>query len=295
MRYSIIFLLWIFTGSLSAASEPILTVSHMSPESANDKRQEYEIALLRLALEKTRPEYGAFELKPAPPMNFTRAVASLTQNIFPNLMIQVSYEKRYEDSLELDYIKFPIDLGMVGYRVCFVATTLKNKLARVETLDDLRQFLHGQGKGWADVQILRHNNFKVTEVNKYESLFKMTASERVDIFCRGTNELLDEYEGHKNIEGLTYDTTFSLTYPLPRFFYTHRSNTIAIDRVYKGIMMAYADGSLKKLWYQSFKSSIDFVRLDKRKIFHIENPLAKTVNFDFEQYIYKPEKDTLPN
>ena len=59
--------------------------------------------------------------------------------------------------------------------------------------------------------------FKVVEVSRYESLFRMVAINRFDLFCRGTNELLEEFNAHRDIPDLTYDEAISIAYPMPRF------------------------------------------------------------------------------
>lgn len=187
---------------------------------------------------------------------------------------------------------FPIDLGIVGYRVCFLSKNIKDKVARAKTLETLLQFTHGQGVGWSDTAILENSGMKVMSINSYESLFYLVAANRFDLFCRGANELLDEYNTYKTIKDLTYDTSMSIAYPLPRFFYTHKSNIKAMERVYKGLITAYKDGSLKKLWLKSYKKSIDFVKLHNRRIHWIENPNLKSIKSnEYRQYFYDPFKD----
>ena len=277
-------------SSVSASEEMIIT--YRSPESENDKRYDYDNALLKLAMEKTEKEYGYYTLKPSPIMNYARAIKMANDNTLKNFFMKLSYEDRFSEEMNMAYASFPIDLGIVGYRVCFACPEVKEKITDVKTLDDLRKFTHGQGRGWSDVQILRHNNFEVHEIDAYESLFKMVAAKRFDLFCRGTNELLDEYNAHKHIDNFTYDTSISIAYPLPRFFYTHKSCKTALERVNMGLKIAYSDGSLKKLWLKNYQDSIDFVKLDKRKIYNIENPLLKKLNFDFQKYFYKPVNET---
>ena len=158
-------------------------------------------------------------------------------------------------------------------------------------LEELRRYSHGQGAGWADVGILRANGFKVQEVSSYESLFPMVAAGRFDLLCRGANELLDEYRLHSTIPGFAYDSSFALVYPLPRFFFTSRENGKAIERVTRGLELAYRDGSLQKLWEAQYRESVDFAKLRSRRIFRLENPLIRNIDFDFRKYDYDPLKD----
>lgn len=273
-----------------AAPPAPLEITVRGPEGPGDTRYDYDTGVLRLALEKTRAKHGGYRITTAPPMNFSRAISSASTDAYPNFFIKLSYEARYVDALKLDYVRFPVDLGIVGFRVCFTHPDLKPELAKATGIEALRRFTYGQGRDWADVSILRSNGFKVVEVDQYESLFRMVAARRFDLFCRGTNELLDEYNAHKDLPGLSYDESFSIAYPLPRFFYTHKRNTAAIARIQEGIRLAHKDGSLQLLWREKYGDSVDLVQLERRRIFWIENPLLKDVDFDYRQYFFDPLK-----
>jgi len=269
------------------ASQP--TIFHIrAAESALDKRYDYDRAVLELALQKTVEEYGPYELHSTQEMNFLRAQADVTHNVYQNFFIKLSYETKFNESM--DFVPFPIDLGIVGYRVCFVSKENLNRVSLVEHLEELKQFTYGLGSGWSDISIFRSQGFKVIEVPTYESLFKMVAKGRFDLFCRGVNELKDEYETHKHIEGLTYDTSMAIVYPLPRFFYTNPDNQQAIKRVYDGFVKAYNDGSLIEVWKEFYQSSIDFSQLKNRKIYRIDNPNLKGLDESYRTYLYNPLK-----
>ncbi len=269
----------------TAGEEMVFTFR--SSESDHDNRYDYDNALLKLALDSTLETDGPYKLVASPVMNFIRAQKAVQNDNYPNFFIKLSYEEAHE--LEgMAFVPFPIDRGIVGYRVCFVSSESKEKLHNIENLGQLKKLLHGQGKGWSDTAILRHNGFQVKEVAKYESLFEMVSRGRFDLFCRGTNELLSEIENHKHIDGLEYDTSMALVYPLPRFLYTSKKNVKALDRVRRGIMIAYNNGSLQKIWREEYQRNIDFVDLKNRKIFRIENPLVETLDFNYQQFFYDP-------
>jgi hypothetical protein len=273
-------------------AEAKMVVTYRAAESDSDKRYNYDKSVLQLALEKTKAEFGDYELRPSEAMNFTRAINDMERNITLNFIIKQSYESRYKDK-KMDFAKFPVDLGIVGFRVCLTNISAQKRLGNVKTLDDLRKFSHGQGQDWSDVEILRHHKFNVVTSASYESLFDMVALERFDLFCRGTNEILDEYNAHKNIKGLTYDKSFSIAYPLPRFFYSNKNNKKLLARIEKGLIIAYNDGSLKELWKKEYGDSVRFANLKQRKIFYFDNPNLKDVNFDYQKYFFNPLKDSL--
>jgi len=275
----------LFLLGSNTSAETVFT--HRVAETLGDTRPDYEVAVLKLALEKTEAEYGPFRLEGAPKINVTRSIHSIRTNSFPNYFYSLGYEKIYDNYKEMTYIPFPIDMGVLGYRTCFTSEKNLEKLARVTTLEELKAFTHGQGRGWVDGKILSSNGFKVIEVEQYDKLFKMVAAGRFDLFCRGANEIKDEYDIRHTMKGLAYDRSILIYYPMPIFLYTNATNTLAIERVTKGIKMAYKDGSLQALWSRQHQASVDFAELGKRKIFRLENPLIDTINFDHEQYNIK--------
>ena len=115
--------LLLFYSLLSRAE---LVVSHRSPYAPGDSHHEYSTALLQLALEKTRAEFGDFRLKPIPPRNYTRALKAVVDDDYPNLVIETSYEESLTRDAKLEFINFPMDLGVLGYRVCFMSPKLKS-------------------------------------------------------------------------------------------------------------------------------------------------------------------------
>lgn len=265
-----------------------LVVWHRSPLDFGNNRYIYDIEVLRLALEKTRPTYGDYELRGLPATNYARLLHSLRQNTHPNLILEISYDKKWEENHELTYVPFPIDLGIIGYRICFVNPAIKEEIKEVRNLPDLRQYTMGQGVGWADIGILRHNGFTVTEVSSYTSMFKMVAGGRFDLLCRGANELMDEFEQYKTIGKLTYDESFALVYRMPRFFYLNGKNVLLKKRLEEGLHLAYADGSLGELWRKENQKSVEFAQMPKRKVFNLDNPLIEGLSKDYEQYFIDP-------
>ena len=277
-------LVLIATSSVSTA-ETVVTLR--APESSGDKRSEYDNAVIKLALDKTIDSYGAYRIVLSPTLTPPQAQEVVFNNSLKNFVIKASYSP--DLAQQGIYIEFPIELGILGYRVCFTSVENKQRVAQVQTLDELKQLTQGLGAGWPDVEILRQNGFNVREVSHYESLFLLVAHGSFDLFCRGANELQAEYEVFKKLPDLAYDESFILSYPLPMFLLTSSQNKELAKRLDIGIKKAYADGSLQKLWLDANQDSVSFARLSTRKIFHIDNPLLKGLSDDYKQYLYKPQ------
>jgi hypothetical protein len=274
--------------SQNASASPDMVITHRAPEIDGDTRPNYEVSVLRLALDKT-PEYGPYRLQPAPRINVTRSLHSIRTNAFPNFFYSLGYEEKYNHYPEMTYLRFPVDLGLLGFRTCFIPSAAKDQIAKVNTLDDLRKLSIVQGRGWVDVEILRSNGLKVTEIDRYDTMFKMTAAHRFDLFCRGASEIQDEYKLWKDLPGFDYDRHLLIQYPLPIFFYTNKNNTLAIERITKGLERAYADGTLHKLWAREYASAMAFTQLRKRHIIKLNNPLLKSIDTRYEKYQFDLE------
>lgn len=268
-------------------TESVTTFTYHSKQSMGDKRFEYDHELLKLSLEKTKKKHGPYKLIPlAVNANYKRIEILAQNKQIKNLFFKQSVSTKRLNTL--GYVPFPVDRGIVGYRVALVSEQNKEKLKLVKTVQDLKKFTVLQGFGWLDVKILEHNGFKVMQGGSYEGLFEMVSRNRGDLFIRGANELYQEWVDNKHLENLTYDETFVLYYPLPRFFFTHKTNKKAIKRVQEGLILAYNDGSLINLWEKHYLKSIEFVNFNKRKIFKIENPLLKGLDGRYKKYIYTP-------
>ncbi len=263
-------------------------ISLRSPETVNDQRESYSYELVKLALEKTNMTYGSYKIVGIPSMNITRSMHSLERDTYKNLLVELSYDEKLEQEYNLIYVKFPVELGITGYRICFINPNKIEYVKSIKNISELQKLIIGQGFSWADTGILRHNGFNVVEISNYESLFKMVIAGRIDLFCRGANELFNEYESYKNMGNLIYDTSFAIFYPLPRFYYLHKNNAAAKERIEKGLIAAYEDGSLQALWLKYFMPSIQFANLNHRRMYTLENPLIKSLANDYEKYFYKP-------
>jgi hypothetical protein len=274
-----------FTSS-TIWSETVVT--YRSPESKQDRRYDYDYEVLKLALENTLESHGGYKLERSPAVNFKRAMHLVLENKLPNFFYKSSYADGAMDGLH--YIRFPVDLGVVGYRVCFARKSIIKALGRVKTLEDLKSYSIGQGIGWLDRKILRDAGLTVVEA-PYQGLFRMTASGRVDLFCRGINEVSDELETHKNIEALALEESFSIVYPLPRFFFTSPENKLVADRVQEGIEIAYQNGTLLALWNKAYGYSIEYSKLSERRIFRIENSMITGLSDEYRKYLYVPMPD----
>jgi hypothetical protein len=271
-----------------ATAEMVITIR--APDTKADKRKNYPNAAVKLALDKTQAKYGSYTLKYTVQMNTQRLLAAARSNVLPNLLIQSVYDDAILAKDGLTFIDIPFDLGITSYRICFINPAIQDELKKIKSVEDLKRFSIVQGMGWPDTKILRHNGFKVIESNSYDGLFKMIPARRADLFCRGINELKNEYSDYKDLGGLSYDKSFALFYPLPRYFYLNENNHELKARIEEGIKIAYADGSLKRLLFEFYADDIEFSTIPQRNLFQLENPSLKGLDPKYKDYLLK-QKD----
>ncbi len=248
----------------------------------------------RLALEKSKDQYGDYSITYVAGMNSIRSVQVMSERRYQNAVRLITIDKKFNRYENLSYAKFPVMLGVWAYRVCFTSDKTLNKLKTINTIDGLRKFKHGQGRGWYDVEALRNNGFEVLDVgdeafhgNIIDSLYQMVAMGRVDLFCRSISEAYTEYQNYKHVKGLVLEPNFAIYYPFPVVFYTN--NPAVSERLTYGLVTAYNDGSYHKLWHRHFDKDIDYAQLNKRKIFKLNKNNFKWLDFDYQQYLYKPD------
>jgi len=267
------------------------TVINYTPlEDPSDKRLEYPLALIKLAMDKTEASYGSYHLKTIPrPLSLSRSMFELKRNTYSNYFILggANIESMISND-DIESIDFPADQGLLSFRICFVNPNIAQEISNTTTLDELKKYTIGQGSNWPDVLILRANGFHVEEIGVYTSLFKMVSAGRIDLFCRGISELRNELFAYQALFNLTYDKSFAFKYDMPYKFYFNKESKTVISRLREGLKIAKSDGSLEKLFFQFNKINIDFANLKKRKIFKLESPYSKDYSETYRSYLINP-------
>lgn len=267
----IYFLLAILLTYSSIVAANDLKVRHIRPESAGDLRNYYYIDMLRLALNKTSDIDSSPTLIMADkPMLQNRAIEQLKQNKDIDVLWTMTSIKR---EAELQAIRIPLLKGLLGYRIFIIREGEETRFAGIHTLDDLKQLTAGQGKDWPDTKILRVNGIKVVTGINYKGLFGMLQLKRFDYFPRGVNEAWAEVKAHPD-KNLVVEKTLLLQYPAPIYFFVNKQNKKLADRLERGLGIAIKDGSFAQLFknHPANKEIFEFTRIDKRKIFRLQNP-----------------------
>jgi hypothetical protein len=265
------------------------TFTYRGPSIEGDQRFEYDHQLLKLALDKTTQEYGRYILLPSSPMNGARTRRQIENGTQTNYFPIFAFRQKYIKTL--DYVPVPTHRGIVGYRIFLTNKQSQLQLSNVNLLNDLKPITIVQGQGWLDTDILLANSLNVLTLTNYESLFFFIDKGRGDLFPRGIHEIQDEYQQYKTkISNFKMDNQLALYYPAPRFFYTTKGNKDALMRIYKGLQLAWADGSFIALWKKFYQASIDQAQMSNRRIIELHNPEVSQLSNTYKKYMYRVRK-----
>jgi ABC-type amino acid transport substrate-binding protein len=250
---------------LVGAAEPI-TVLYPRAEADDDKRSEYGVALLQLALAKAGGKYRV-ELSPTR-MQQNRAIAEIQSGAgrvdIIGTMTSAERERR------LLPVRIPMSRGLIGWRIGLLRADHKDMLREVRSLEDLRRFSAAQGHDWPDLQILRHSGLIVYPVAVYNGLFGMLKAGRMDWVPRSVNEIWAEAARHPE---LVIDPYIVMHYPTADYYFVNRNNPALAENVRQGLEAALADGSFGQLFYSHYGALIQRARLDQRQVIELPNPL----------------------
>lgn len=271
MRSRFLLALCLFLFSASTFADVTL-VRHPNRLTEWDTRNEYFLALLSLALEKTRGTDGDYLLEPsAQPMTQGRAINLLSSGQELDVLWSMTTRQREAQMLP---VRIPLLKGLMGYRLFIIRAEDAVWFKGIKTLDQLRDVRAGQGHDWPDTDILRANGFRVETTTEYEYLFQMLQAGRFDFLPRALNEPWEEVSARPELN-LAVESSLLLYYPTANYFFFQRDNKALADRVQRGLEIAIADGSFDKLFNQHPVNAfaLNHAELHQRRVLKLVNPL----------------------
>lgn len=225
----------------------------------------YELALLLGALERTRPDYGPYDVKPfvenvSNARAIDLAVGGHLVNLYPAGVGQVVPER------EMIPVPFPIDKGLLSYRVSLINHGNQERFSRVQSIEDLRQLRVGQGSDWVDTRIYEYNRIPIEAPSNFESLFPMLLNDRFDLFPRG----LSAYS--QRFPDFAIEQHLLIHYAFCKVFYVSRSAPRLATRLAAGLERMVADGSFDALFSEYYGKLLVDLNLRQRVVIELENP-----------------------
>ena len=260
-KFLILSITLIFIGAQSALAQETLQAYLLVDRPLPTETYIYRV--LDLALRNQDQPYK-LEIKVVAATQLRRA--KIVHSSPKNCIVAMGSQKENEELLQPIYIPIQLGLGL-GQRIMLTRADMKEKLKKVKSLEDLKQFVFAQGLGWSDVKILRDAGLKVQTPADPASIPKMMAVNRVDLYPRGLFEIDLEYKRYsKNYSDIIIDENLVISYPLASFFYVRKGNVKLYYAIKNGLEKAYNTGQLQNLimTHPIFNKTLQNIHLDQR-------------------------------
>lgn len=264
-RSKLIFLLVLFAFA-SQARERVVVYSW--PKSMqSDKRGDYPVALLQLALLKSgmpiRSAASDFV------MSQHRTLKQLESNKGIDVVWTMTNPLR---EAQLRPIRIPIDRGLIGWRLLAIRQQDANLFQQLPSAQALRTLLTVQGSDWPDYLILQGNGFKVTPSQHFDGMYAMLSGGRVQYFARSATEIWLELAA-ENTRAATLQVAprWVLHYPAALYFFVRKQDDELARAIESGLETAIADGSMNQLFLQHFQQVIEQSAFEQREIIELHN------------------------
>lgn len=258
-------LLFAFPLSLPAAGTRVIV--YPKPVSDKDKRINFPVTLLQLALEKSTNSYQLQARKQVTLQ--ARALEELKKKQGIDVVWSMTSIQREQELLP---IRIPIYKGLIGWRLLLIHQSNLDFFRSLTELEQLADKTAGQGHDWPDTTILQANGLRVHAASSYEGLFKMLAIDRINYFPRSIIEIWEEYLAHKD-KGIVICPGVILQYPTAFYYFVNKDNQqLAVD-IENGLEKAIADGSFDALLQERYGKFFKKTDLSQRTVFPLHNPL----------------------
>ncbi len=277
-RAALVLMLFLACLSLETTAKNLRVVQ------GDNSIETYARGLLTLALSKLPEKY---DVQQTIPSNSEERMISM---LIDNQLEVVWYATTNDLEERLLPIRIPIYRGLLGYRVLMIKKGTQHKFDGIKTKEDLRRVSLGQGRFWADTNVLTANNLNVVKVLKYEGLFYMLDGDRFDAFPRGVHEPWSEIQRYPKL-ALDVEQNLLVSYTNPFYFFVNKSNHKLAQDIERGLRIAIEDGSYDKYFFNdpTVKDVINKANLKNRRIIHLDNPsLPKNTPLDDKSLWFDP-------
>ncbi len=265
-RLAMFGLAWLIFSGGHAFAQVDEVIRYPRAESAADRRNDYALELLQLAL--TEAGSTARLLPSEHVMPQQRSFSELQSGKHLQVLWAMTTKERERQALP---IRVPIYKGLIGWRLMLVHASQSDLLADVYSAADLVRFRAGQAQDWPDTDILRANQLPVVATSGYENLFSMLGQGRFDYMPRSIEEIWAEAQAHR-ADGAIVDQYIVVHYPAAAYFFVSGSNRKLAETISTGLYRAIGNGKFDRLFYNHFAVAIEQARLSHRRVVELENP-----------------------
>jgi len=245
----------------------------MPPTEEIELIKNYNLALLRLGLEKTVETHGEFEIVVENNSGYAQrdalrflkekkelyAVPTMTDDIRERIFIPV---------------RIPLYKGLFGIRMMIANKSAMQEINLIENEDQLKSEILTQGSEWPDTQILKANGFKILEYVQKEDMINAIVNKKAVGYPRSIAEIFEEIELNRD-KPLSVFSSMYLYYPTAIYFFVQRTpaGKNLSERLETGLNKAIEDGSFDIVFNTYMGSMIEKADLKNKKMIRLSNPI----------------------
>ena len=246
---------------------------------ATPKRDDYQFALLTLALDETVKDYGPYQLsRVVRSYSTSRLRREINRGEVVNVHagpwrpLETTEDKLPERSLRVNVPSFKDLLGSRKLRSRRADLSL---FKSVRQADDLKKLVVGQASGWLDTEIYQHNGYRINDTPNPATLFDMLAKKRFDYIPSSLMDAETTLNSRPELAGqLMLLPDITLHFPLPIIFYVNVHEPRLAERLEAGLRRARQDGSFERLFKQAFAHELQLIREGSPRRFTLANPFV---------------------
>lgn len=271
--------LWIaglLVSPLGTAKEvDLVKVAYIQATDIDDPIYYYQ-RLLLLALEKTRPSHGEYQVVYATKIESVDRIHQLVQTGDQANLIWASVTPARAQTLR--FIPFDMLRGYNSLRLLLIHSENTEVFSKIKTREDFLSFRAGNGSNWTDTHILKANGVHVETAVGFDSLLKMLAAGRFDYISRGLHEVhndLIRYRGQGYPVAIDEYLLLEYQHPVPYSFFVSPNQSRLAERLELGLKQAEKDGSFAELFNSIPAFQRATAELAKERVrIRIDNSLA---------------------
>lgn len=254
------------------AFSQVTKVHYQPPAEELEAIKQYNLALLNLALEKTKADYGAYEVVFKETQLAQRDALRMLNESNDILVVPTMSDRNRERVFHP--VRVPLFKGLFGIRLMMINQNNASSLNTLTTIEQLKGQTFCQGFDWPDTQILKAGGLNVKEYSDKDLMINAVATNQVSFYPRSVAEIWDEIAQHKELP-LEVQNAVYLYYPTPVYFFLRKNDQgLAVaKRIETGLNRAIDDGSFDKLFNQYMMPVIEKAGLAGKKPIKLNNPL----------------------
>lgn len=258
----------------STAAKDVTRVRHYD-KGYSPLLQVYLTEVLKAALDKTEPEFGAYEIDfYSRHLSSNRSKIETERGALLDVLFSTHWSGAFVNAENVIKLEYPIFEGMLGLRRLVVTQARHVDFGQLQSREDFLRFSAGQGSSWTDIEVLKANGVKVVESQLFDGLFPMLSKHRFDYLPLSILEAQTALQD----KGMQFDTLLlsddvCLFYPMPFFLYVNAARPELAERLDKGLQLVLKDGTVERLFAQHFYYIKPFFTEGVTKLVVLRNPI----------------------